>query len=112
MLVEIVSEKPVGLGHALELLEKRRKDGELGYEQQNTLVYLTEFASLSVKEEKELRKELEELGFLNEKHIAMLLALAPKKEDDVKSVLAFDKSAFSGEQVKEVLKVVKKFVGK
>ncbi|MFH0922802.1 MAG: DNA-directed RNA polymerase subunit F [Candidatus Micrarchaeota archaeon] len=110
--MDVVSEKPVGLGQALELLEKRKKDGELGYEQQNTFDYLTHFASLSAKEEKELKKELEELGFLNEKHVAMLLALVPKKEDDVKAVLVFDKSVFSGEQVKEVLKVVKKFAGK
>ena len=112
MIVDSVSEKPIGLGQALELLEKRKKDGELGYEQQNTLDYLAQFASLSAKEEKELMKELEALGFLNERHVAMLLALAPKKEDEVKSILAFDKSVFSGEQVKEVLKVVKKFAGK
>lgn len=105
----MVSEKLISLPEALALLQKRQKEGDLGYEQQNTLAYLQEFARLSVKDADSLKKELKELGFLNEFQIISLTNLLPKNEDEARLVLGGDKTSFSGEQVKKVLEILRKY---
>ncbi|MFH1056403.1 MAG: RNA polymerase Rpb4 family protein [Candidatus Micrarchaeota archaeon] len=106
--MKVVSQKPVLFPEALELLEERKKGGELGYEQQNTLQYLQSFSSLSAKQARALFKELVEAG-LTEKQAALVCNLLPKREDLLKAVLTADKSDVSDERVKEVLKIVKKY---
>jgi len=105
--VKVISEKNVSLSEALSLLEKRKKDGELGYEQQNTLDYLQEFAVLSEKDSNALARELCELGLTEEQAIS-IVNIMPKKEDEVRAVLAGGKTA-SPELVKNILKTVKKY---
>lgn len=105
--MKINSEKNISLSEALTLLEKRQKDGDLGYEQQNTLDYLREFTLLNEKDSNALENELRELG-VNEEQAVSLVNLLPKKEDEVRAVLAGGKTT-SPELVKNVLKAVKRY---
>ncbi len=104
-----VGEKFLTVEEAKELLEKRRKDAELGYEQQNALDYLEKFAKLSKSEAEKMRKELEALGILSEKQVVWLVNVAPSKEETVKAILGQEKLELGTEQVKEVLKICKKY---
>ncbi|NYZ78217.1 DNA-directed RNA polymerase subunit F [Candidatus Micrarchaeota archaeon] len=105
--MKIISEKNVSLSEALSLLEKRQKDGDLGYEQQNTLNYLQEFVVLNEKDSNALEKELRELG-VSEEQAVSLANLLPKKEDEVRAVLAGGKTT-SPDLVKNILKAVKSY---
>ncbi len=109
-MTKIVSEKILLLPEALEMLEKRQKQGELGYEQQNTLTYLQAFSQLSAKDARALFKELTELG-LTEKQAALLCNLLPKKEDLLQAALTADKASapVSEDKMKEILKIIKKY---
>lgn len=106
--MKIVSEKTLLNQEALELLEERKKEGELGYEQQNALTHLEAFTSLKPKEARALYKELTEAG-LSERQAVTVCALLPKKEDVLKTVLTADKSEANDDKIKEVLKIVKKY---
>ncbi|MEM0475427.1 MAG: hypothetical protein QW343_01405 [Candidatus Norongarragalinales archaeon] len=107
------SEKIISLPEAKALLEKRRKEGALGYEQQNTFEYLEEFAAFDEKDAREMRKELEKLGFLNEAQIVSVVNNAPRFENEVRAILAGcaggEKSGCTAEQAKQVLKIVKSY---
>ncbi len=105
--MKVISEKNVSLREALSLLEKRKKDGELGYEQQNTLDYLQEFAALNEKDSNALEKELCGLGLTEEQAIS-ITNIMPKKEEEVRAVLAGNKT-ITLELVKNILKTVKKY---
>ena len=105
--MELVKTKILNVDESLAFLQKRQKDGELGYEQQNTLTHLTAVAKLDPKDAAALEKELENLGFLNERQIVMLVNLVPKKEEEVKFILSQDKNSFTPDQLKQVLKTVK-----
>ena len=103
-------EKIIALPEARALLEKRRKDGALGYEQQNTLAYFEEFASLGEKDGREMAKELAGLGFLSEAQIASLVNNLPRFENEVRAILAGgEKSGATAEQAKQVLKIIKDY---
>ena len=106
--MNVVSQKVLLNAEALELLEERKKEGELGYEQQNALQHLQTFNTLSAKEARKLFAELVEAG-LNENQALLICNLLPKREDHLKSVLIADKSEVNDDRVKEILKIVKKY---
>lgn len=109
--MDAVSEKTIALPEAKALLEKRRKESALGYEQQNTLAYFEEFAAFDEKEAREMEKELAKLGFLSEAQIASVVNNSPRFENEVRAILAGlaggDKNSVTAEQAKQVLKIVK-----
>ena len=106
--MKVQSEKLVSLVEATEIMEKRKKKGDLGYEQQNTLDYLQEFCYLNKKKADALEKELKALD-LKEEQIVSLTNLLPQKESVVRLVLSSDGGA-TPEQVKEVVKIMKKHI--
>ncbi|PIN95816.1 DNA-directed RNA polymerase subunit F [Candidatus Micrarchaeota archaeon CG10_big_fil_rev_8_21_14_0_10_60_32] len=109
--MQSVKEKPLVLAEAREILEKRQKDGELSYEQQNALDYLQQFSYLPHKKAKELCKELKSLGFLSEAQIALLANLLPSKAIEVRTILTVDagSEALTDEQIKAVIEAVKPY---
>ena len=113
--MNLLKQKPVTLSKALALLNKRQKEGELSYEQQNTLDYLQQFAYLPEKKSLELAKELLKLG-VSEDQAILLANLLPKKPGEVKAVLAFGAEektvTVSDDLVKQILGAVKKFLPK
>ncbi len=107
--MEKLSEKPVVLDEAREILDKRQKAGELSFEQQRAYEYSQQFSYLDKKKAKDLAKELDKLGFLSEKQVEALVNLLPTKQAYVKSAVAFGGEPLSDDQVKQVIDVVKKF---
>lgn len=105
--MKAIEEKVVAFSTAKELLDKRKKDSELGYEQQNTLEYLEKFVKLTDSESAKLQKKLEELNILSEKQIMELVNLLPTKDDLVKTILSKEKLEFTNDQVKEITKIIK-----
>ncbi len=109
--MDIVSEKPVSLNDVKEILHRVQKDSKepLTYEQQNTLDHVEKFVKLEPKKEKELRKDLKDLGFLSDRQIVSVADILPKSEAELRVILAREKLEFDEAQLKEVMKVVKKY---
>ena len=109
--MDVVSEKPVSLNEVMDILHKVQKETKepLSYEQQNTLDHAEAFVKLDSKKEKELKKELAGLGFLSDKQIVAMIDIMPKSEGELRVLLAREKLEFEPEQIKESLKIVKKY---
>jgi DNA-directed RNA polymerase subunit F len=106
--MDAVSEKIIALPEAKALLEKRKRESALGYEQQNTLAYFEEFVAFDERQAREIAKELEKLGFLSEAQIASVVNNAPRFENEARAILAGgEKASVTAEQAKHVLKIVK-----
>lgn len=106
--MELTKTKPVSAPEALELLQKRQKDGELGYEQQNTLTHLEAVSKMDAKEAKATERELQAgVPALSEAQLAALVSLVPKNADDVRSILAQEKSEATDDDVKNLLAILK-----
>jgi len=89
--------------------EKKEVPGELSYEQQNTLDYADKFAKITPKEADELEKKLREISGLTEKQVVSIVNVLPKKEDELKAILAKDKLELDEEQIKTVAKIIKEY---
>jgi DNA-directed RNA polymerase subunit F len=94
----------VSLSEVLEILESRKKDKELTYEQQIAFEHATKFAS--AKSDSKIRKGLQELGILSDQTVISILDVMPKNMALLKQILATEKRTFSDEEVKKVLSLI------
>ncbi len=101
----------VSLPEVLEILEARKKAGELGYEQQLAYDYAKKFAKLDEGKSKKMRKELEELG-LSAKGATKVVDIMPLDITQLKQVLIIEKKTVEDDVVTKALAVVESYRGK
>lgn len=80
----------------------------LGYEQKITLEYLKTRQKLSKKDLETAQEELKAIEGVKDTHIAQLLSLFPKDEDEVKIMFMKDRTPLEGSSVKKILEAVDK----
>ena len=91
----------------LKKIEKERK--ELIYEQRIALEHAQAFSKLSVKQTKDLIKELTNMENIEEIHAYKIADLLPITEDDVKAVFAKERFTPSESEIKKILEIVGKY---
>ena len=98
---------PVSLAEVKNILKKIEKEREeLIYEQRNALEHAQRFARLSIKQTKDLIKELTALDFLEETHIYIIANVLPTSEDEVRAVFAKERFSPTQEQITQIIKIV------
>jgi DNA-directed RNA polymerase subunit F len=101
---------PVTLTEVKTILKKVEKQRtELIYEQRIALEHAQKFARLTVKQAKDLVKELEALGFLDESQIYAIANILPAVEDDVRAVFAKERFSPTQEQIAQIIKIVRTY---
>jgi DNA-directed RNA polymerase subunit F len=103
--------KPVSITEALEILEERKKSGELGYEQQLAYDHAKKFAKLTPEKAKKLGEELAELG-LSRKGVVKIVDVLPINELQLKNVLVIEKKTIEEQTIKKILDILEKYRGK
>ncbi len=79
------------LPEALEILEKREKEGEFGYEQLLALEYSRKFSTIAKGGVEKAKKQLQELG-ISEKTAVSILNVMPMDVMQTKQILANEKT--------------------
>ncbi|MDE1847240.1 MAG: DNA-directed RNA polymerase subunit F [Candidatus Micrarchaeota archaeon] len=109
---EHISQHPVPMAEALDILKERKKAGELGYEQDLAFKHAEKYAALSVDKAKKLSEELSELPGMSPKVIVKDVDILPITEAQAKNTFLIDKAAIEGADAKKVVEVVSKYKGK
>ena len=94
----------------LKKVEKERK--ELLYEQRIALDHAQKFAKLSLKNTKDLIKELLELDFMRDVYAYKIADLVPSTEDDIKTIFAKERITLNEPQIKNILTIVETYKNK
>ncbi len=97
--------RPISIAEVLEVLEQRKKGGELGYEQELVYDYAKKFSKLSASEAAKMVKELDNLG-LREKTIFKVIEVMPVDVSQLKLVLVLERRAFEEQEIAKVMAVV------
>lgn len=108
--MNIISEELVSDARAKELLENREKEGELKYEQKNSLEILKKFNKLDSGKIDELVAELKKIEKLRDRQIITIVNFLPEDRDDLRAVLHKDYSSLIDEEIDNVLKTVKRYI--
>ncbi len=105
----ISSQKPVTLAEVQKVMEARKAEGELGFEQQATYDYLKARTILDRKKADEMVEELTKLDKVTPEIVIKMVDLLPKSEAQLSVIVAKERHAFSKAEMAEMLKIVEKY---
>ncbi|MBI2547630.1 MAG: hypothetical protein HYW23_04280 [Candidatus Aenigmarchaeota archaeon] len=108
--MNIILEEFVPNSKAKDLLEGREKQGELKYEQKNSLEVLRKFVKLDSKETEALIADLKKIEKLRERQIISIVNFLPEDKEDMRAVLYKDYQSLTDEEIDAILKTVKKYI--
>jgi len=96
---------------ALEMLNRRKKDGELGYEQQLALEHAEKHAGKLKGDPDKLLESLMAMG-ASRKAAVKVIDVMPSNETQLKQVLVIEKKALPDETIKSIMAELAKYRGK
>lgn len=106
---ELKESKAVSLPEVLALLEKRKKRGPLGYEQQTSYDYCEKFSKLSFKDALSMIEELMENKKINEKTAIKIIDVLPKRRSLLKLILSKERCELNSKEQDKVFEIVEKY---
>lgn len=105
----VKEQKAVTLAEAKAIMEKRKGDGELGFEQQTTYDYLNARTLLSEDKAEKMLDELMKLDKITRDIAIKIVDLLPRTEAQLGAIVAKERHAFSKTEMAEMLKIVEKY---
>jgi len=103
--------RPLSSAEAMEALEERKKDGELGYEQKLAYDHIKKFTTISVESAKKMVKELMEYG-MGEGTAIKIVDIMPVDIIQLKHILAKEKKTFEEDEIGKIQEIVQSHRGK
>lgn len=103
--------RPVTSAEALEILEKRSKDSELGYEQKLAYDHIKKYVAISIGDAKKMVKELMEYG-VSEQTAIKIADVMPLDVTQLKHILAKEKKTFEEDEISKMMDIVQSHRGK
>ena len=103
--------KPVASAEALEILEERKEQGELGYEQKLAYDHIKKFANVDAATARKLKKELTGLGLLDTTAVK-IIEVMPIDLIQLRHILTREKRTIEEEQITKIWELVEKSRGK
>ena len=106
--MNITSSKPITLSEAKDILEKRKKESDLEYEQQQAFEHAEKFSKSDPKAAKKLVDELMKNEKLSIDTAIKIVDIMPKKPETLKAILLKDKIEMSDEEIAQLLGSINK----
>jgi DNA-directed RNA polymerase subunit F len=97
----------------LESLEQERvadEDRDMRYELSRAIEHVNTFAYLDTEQSRAFVAELLELEKVDEKTAYKIVDLRPQDRDELRSLYAQERFSLSGEELDEILNVVKQYI--
>ncbi len=110
IILNIISEEIVPDVKAKVLLETRENEGELKFEQKNSIDVLKRFVKIDSTKVDELIAELKKIEKLRDRQIISIVNFLPEDRDDLRAMLHKDYSSLTDEEIDAVLKTVKRYI--
>ncbi len=113
---EKVDEEYLTIAETKEILEglevERATDDEreMRYELARAIEHVNRFADLDPEEAREFSEELLELEKVDEKTANKIVDLKPRDRDELRAVFAQERYSLSGDELDDILNIVKKHV--
>ena len=107
--MNVTNEEPITIEEAKKILERRKNEGDLSYEQNITYEYLKKMSKLSDKKVEELRNALQEIEILKPRHIVKIIDILPDTEEEVKLIFEKETTNLKKDAIAKIVEIVKKF---
>jgi DNA-directed RNA polymerase subunit F len=107
--MDIISEEDVSIHDAKRILDTRKKDRDLVYDQKICLEYLEKISALSPAQLKNITEELSAISILKPRYIALILSMMPDTEEEVEMLFSKERTNLKKEEIKKIVEIVKKY---
>ena len=104
-----LNSEPLSLAEAKELIEQRKKEGELSYEQNLTLEYTKKFSKLSSDDARALMNELSQLPNITRRHAVEVADIFPKNLDELRLIFSKEHFTLTDEELQAILALLDKY---
>ncbi len=105
---EIIEDRDVSLSEVKNILTKRKKEGELSYEQKLSYDYSAEFGKLAVTKAKALVEELQKIEAIDSAVAVQIADNLPTTKEDVMVIFEKRRKTLDEKDIKKVLDLVAK----
>lgn len=106
---EVVEEKPISFAETLKILEEKKEDEELEFEQRLAYDFVQKFSQLSSEETEEMMEELLEIPKIR-KHQAVILANnMPETKEDINLIFAKERTTLREETIDQILEIINNY---
>ncbi|MBI4018005.1 MAG: hypothetical protein HY368_00135 [Candidatus Aenigmarchaeota archaeon] len=106
--MEILNEEDVSTVETKRILEERKKERDLVYEQKICLEYLERLPKLTQKQAEDLAEELAKIPVMKPRYINIVISLLPDTEEEVESLFSKERTNLKKEEVKQIAGIVSK----
>lgn len=104
-----LEDRDITLSNVKNILAKRKKEGELSYEQKAALDYSSEFGTGKVTSARKLVKELEKIEPIDNATAVMIADVKPKDKDDLRVIMEKKRFTLGDDDIKNILDLVAKY---
>lgn len=94
----------------IEIDRAADEEREMRYELTRAIDHVNRFADLDADEAREFAAELADLDKVDEKTAHKIVDLKPQDRDELRAVYAQERYSLSGEELDDIINVVKKYV--
>jgi len=105
---QLISREPVTLSKVKNLLEKRKLESELSYEQEEALKYAKTFSKVTKKQRDKILEELLKLETIKKELAVKIVDILPQ-EIEIMRLLPEKKDEVKDEDLQAALEIVKKY---
>lgn len=106
--MDIISEEDISNAVAKDIMEDRKKERDLVYEQKICLEYLEKTCKLSKSKVQSLIEELGKIAILKPRYIALIVNVLPDTEEEVEMLFSKERTNLKKEEVKQIVEIVSK----
>jgi DNA-directed RNA polymerase subunit F len=107
--MDITNEEDVTMTDAKRIMEERKSERDLVYDQKICLDYLEKVSTLTDKQTQTVVDELTKIQILKPRYIALILNTMPDTEEEVEALFAKERTNLKKEEVKQIVTVISKF---
>lgn len=103
---QTIEDKDIPVSEVKAILEKRKKEGELSYEQNLAFEYSNEFGKLKVTSARELVDALMKIEGVDNSLAVQIADNLPADKDDITVLIEKKRKSFSEADIKKILHLV------
>jgi len=106
--MKVISENEVNVIEAKKIMDTRKEEGELVYEQKICLDYLDKIVKFLSSKPDPMMEELGKIVILRPRHIALIMNVMPDTEEEVKALFNKEIINLKKEEIDKIIDLVKK----
>lgn len=107
--MEVLNEEDASAADAKKIMEERKKEGELVYEQKICLEFLDKSVKITQAQLKNMIEELSKIAILKPRYIALIINIMPDTEEEVEALFSKERTNLKKEEIKQIVEVVREF---